>query len=186
MSMKILSGIQPSGQLHIGNYFGMMQTGPDCRIYMHTGYCLEYMHIIMKPDEKGSACDVRQRALQFDTPVCNIPHFPNYRLDTPYDYCNPDIVVLTGTNDITNITDRRAKLAISPNPSSGDFVITAPDKINKIVVTDINGRIMSTINNVSDGTFIFDGRSLPQGIYIVKAQGVNGNLKWVSKIVKIE
>ena len=23
--MKILSGIQPSGQLHIGNYFGMMQ-----------------------------------------------------------------------------------------------------------------------------------------------------------------
>lgn len=24
--MKILSGIQPSGQLHIGNYFGMMQT----------------------------------------------------------------------------------------------------------------------------------------------------------------
>ena len=22
--MKILSGIQPSGQLHIGNYFGMM------------------------------------------------------------------------------------------------------------------------------------------------------------------
>jgi len=26
MLMKILSGIQPSGQLHIGNYFGMMQT----------------------------------------------------------------------------------------------------------------------------------------------------------------
>ena len=24
--MKILSGIQPSGKLHIGNYFGMMQT----------------------------------------------------------------------------------------------------------------------------------------------------------------
>ncbi|MBU1139311.1 MAG: tryptophan--tRNA ligase, partial [Proteobacteria bacterium] len=24
--MKILSGIQPSGQLHIGNYFGMMKT----------------------------------------------------------------------------------------------------------------------------------------------------------------
>ncbi|MCI5121835.1 MAG: tryptophan--tRNA ligase, partial [Candidatus Electrothrix sp. AUS4] len=23
---RILSGIQPSGQLHIGNYFGMMQT----------------------------------------------------------------------------------------------------------------------------------------------------------------
>ena len=24
--MKILSGIQPSGQLHIGNYFGMMRS----------------------------------------------------------------------------------------------------------------------------------------------------------------
>ncbi len=167
-------------------YFGAMQTGPDCRIYMVTGYCLEYMHIIMKPDEKGTACDIRQHALKFDTPVCNIPHFPNYRLDTPYDYCNPDIVVLTGTNDIKNISDSRAKLDITPNPSSGDFIITAPDKIDRIVVTDINGRIMSTINNVSDGTFIFDGRSLPQGIYIVKAQGVNGNLKWVSKIVKIE
>ena len=167
-------------------YFGAMQTGPDCRIYMVTGYCLEYMHIIMKPDEKGTACDVRQHALKFDTPVCNIPHFPNYRLDTPYDYCNPDIVVLTGTNDITNISDRRTKLTISPNPSSGDFVVTAPDKIDKIVVTDINGRIMSTINNVSDITYIIDGQSLSPGIYIIKVQGSNDQVEWVSKIIKIE
>ena len=167
-------------------YFGAMQTGPDCRIYMLTSYCLEYMHIIMKPDEKGTACEVKQRALQFDTPVCNIPHFPNYRLDTPYDYCNPDIVVLTGTNDLTNISDRRAKLAISPNPSSGDFIITAPDKIDKIVVSDINGRIVNTINNVSDITYTLDGQTLIPGIYIIKVQGVNDQVEWVSKLIKIE
>lgn len=167
-------------------YFGAMQTGPDCRIYMVTSYCLEYMHIIMKPDEKGTACDVRQHALKFDTPVCNIPHFPNYRLDTPYDYCNPDIVVLTGTNDVTNGSDRMTKMTISPNPSSGDFVIIAPDKIDKIMITDINGRIMSTIPNINDITYTLDGQSLIPGIYIIKVQGRNDNVEWVSKIVKVE
>lgn len=166
-------------------YFGAMQTGPDCRIYMLTSYCLEYMHIIMKPDEKGTACEVRQHVLKFDTPVCNIPHFPNYRLDTPYDYCNPDIVVLTGTNDITNGIDRKAKMTISPNPSSEDFVITAPDKIDKIIVTDINGRIISTINDVSDITYTLDGQSLSPGIYIIKVHGVNDQVGMMSKIVKI-
>ncbi|HLO53519.1 MAG TPA: T9SS type A sorting domain-containing protein [Saprospiraceae bacterium] len=167
-------------------YFGMMQTGPDCRIYMHTGYCLEYMHIIMKPDEKGIACDVRQRALKFDTPVCNIPHFPNYRLDTPYDYCNPDVVVLTGTNDIITSSDRNAKMIITPNPSSGNFLITAPDKIDNILVTDINGRTVNTINNISDMTYSFDGQSLSPGIYIIKVTGLNDQVEWVSKIVKID
>ena len=166
-------------------YFGMMQTGPDCRIYMLTSYCLEYMHIIMKPDEKGTACDVRQHAIKFDTPVCNIPHFPNYRLDTPYDYCNPEIVVLTGTNDITTGIDSKAKMTISPNPSSGDFVITAPDKIDKIIITDINGRIISTINDVSDITYTLDGQFLNPGIYIIKVHGVNDQVGMMSKIVKI-
>ncbi len=36
--MKVLSGIQPSGQLHIGNYFGMMQkmlaNSDDCEMYI--------------------------------------------------------------------------------------------------------------------------------------------------------
>lgn len=167
-------------------YFGAMQTGPDCRIYMLTSYCLEYMHIIMKPDEKGTACDVRQHALKFDTPVCNIPHFPNYRLDTPYDYCNPEIIVLTGTNDITTSSDRKAKMIIAPNPSSGDFVITAPDKIDKIIVTDINGRIISTINGVSDITYTLDGQFLNPGIYIIKVHGVNDQVGMMSKIIKIE
>ncbi len=81
---------------------------------------------------------------------------------------------------------RNATMSISPNPSSGDFVITAPDKIDKIVVTDISGRIMSTINDVSDITYTIDGQSLSPGIYIVKVQGSNDQVEWVSKIIKIE
>ncbi len=65
-------------------------------------------------------------------------------------------------------------------------IITAPHKINKIVVTDINGRIMSTINNVSNITYTLDGQSLSAGIYVIKVQGVNDQVEWVSKIIKIE
>ena len=37
--------------------FGRMILAPDCRIYVQTTACTEYMHIIMQPDEKGKACD---------------------------------------------------------------------------------------------------------------------------------
>ena len=81
---------------------------------------------------------------------------------------------------------RVATMSISPNPSSGDFIITAPDKIDKIVVSDINGRIVNTINNVSDITYTLDGQTLIPGIYVIKVQGVNDQVEWVSKLIKIE
>lgn len=92
---------------------------------------------------------------------------------------------LCQTVEDRSVALREANMTISPNPSSGDFVITAPDKIDKIVVTDINGSIISTINNISEITYTLDAQSLKAGIYIIKVQGVNDQVEWVSKIVKI-
>lgn len=111
------------------NWFGAMQTGPDCRIYMVTGYCLPYMHIIMEPDKKGKDCDVRQHVLKFETPVCNIPYFPNFRLDTPYPYCNPEIVVVTGTSDFNTAPTLNNKTHIFPNPSDGIIYVNDPEQM---------------------------------------------------------
>ncbi|MBK9255956.1 MAG: T9SS type A sorting domain-containing protein [Saprospiraceae bacterium] len=167
------------------NWFGAMQTGPDCRIYMHTGYCLPYMHIIMEPDKKGKDCDVRQHVLKFETPVCNIPYFPNFRLDTPYPYCNPEIVVVTGTSDFNPIVTTEKQISIHPNPSSGIFTIYAPDPIQSVSVYDLHGRRwMQQSGDLSDVLEI-NGTSLFSGMYIIKV--VCGNNKiYTSRILKID
>ncbi|MBK9255530.1 MAG: T9SS type A sorting domain-containing protein [Saprospiraceae bacterium] len=162
-----------------------MQTGPDCRIYMHTGYCLPYMHIIMEPDKKGKDCDVRQHVLKFETPVCNIPYFPNFRPDTPYPYCNPEIVVVTGTSDFNPIVTTEKQISIHPNPSSGIFTIYAPDPIQSVSVYDLHGRRwMQQSGDLSDVLEI-NGTSLFSGMYIIKV--VCGNNKiYTSRILKID
>lgn len=104
-----------------------------------------------------------------------------HMISTEYDDSN-----LCQTVEDRSAALREVSMTISPNPSSGDFVITAPDKIDKIVVTDINGSIVSTINNISEITYTLDGQSLKAGIYIIKVQGVNDQVEWVSKIIKIE
>ncbi|MBK9743551.1 MAG: WD40 repeat domain-containing protein [Saprospiraceae bacterium] len=57
-------------------YFGYMQTGQDCRIYMTTGYCVPFIHVIMEPDLRQLRCP----PAELNVPTCNLPYFPNYRL----------------------------------------------------------------------------------------------------------
>jgi hypothetical protein len=60
---------------------GLMELGPDGRLYVHTlaggNKC---MHRIKNPEKKGLACEVQQHYLQFQYSYANLPHFPNFRL----------------------------------------------------------------------------------------------------------
>ncbi len=57
--------------------------------------------------------------------------------------------------------------------------------LNTIDTSSPNNRYIWT-ENVSDIIYTFDGQSLSPGIYVIKVQGVNDQMEWVSKIIKIE
>jgi hypothetical protein len=168
------------------NWFGAMQTGPDCRIYMHTGYCLPYMHIIMEPDKKGTDCDVRQHVLKFETPVCNIPYFPNFRLDTPYPYCNPEIVVVTGTKNVDVYPKEEVSVLIYPNPGTTWLRWMSPSSMTYPVrysLTNLQGIQTETGYIQSPDAAQLNTDHLPAGMYILTMTDKSGR-RYVGKWVK--
>ena len=146
-------------------YFGPMQIGMDCRIYLTPLYCVPYMHVIMSPDEKGVACDVRQHFFTFEVPVCNIPYYPNYRLGTPYPYCNPDIVVVTSTQQ--TLSPPSAAAYLYPNPTY-DMVTISGQNIATVRVIDTQGRLQYMGDGGGQNTHRIDMGTWRAGVYFVQ------------------
>lgn len=161
--------------------FSLMQTGPDCKIYVLNPSCLPFVHVIMKPDVKGQGCQVKQRAIKLPTGICSFPHFPNFRLGTSEPCCDPDKVVITSTQ---TTTDEDTNLKIFPNPSSGDFTITSDDVMSSVVVYDIHGQ---KIVRQSTDSFQTNISLLHQnsGVYFVHVRYKNNQQHKVRKIVLI-
>src|SRR5260370_8444980 len=64
--MRILSGIQPSGVLHIGNYFGMMRPAIELQKEGETFYFIADYHALTSVrDPKALRENSRQVALAF-------------------------------------------------------------------------------------------------------------------------
>jgi tryptophanyl-tRNA synthetase len=64
--MRILSGIQPSGVLHIGNYFGMMRPGIDLQVEEEAFYFIADYHALTSlRDPKALRENSRRVALDF-------------------------------------------------------------------------------------------------------------------------
>lgn len=96
-------------------FFGHMQIGPDCKIYMVTTNSTDVMHVINKPDNPGVACDFVQKGLKLpaSSGVLSQPNYPNYRLDTPYPLCDSSIVyVPTG-----QVARPEGAVKVYPNPA---------------------------------------------------------------------
>ena len=53
--MRILSGIQPSGALHIGNYFGMMKPAIDLQAQGECYYFIADYHSMTSLTDAGRA-----------------------------------------------------------------------------------------------------------------------------------
>ena len=148
-------------------YFGAMQVGPDCRIYMATGYCVPFMHVIMDPDKAGKACDVRQHFFRLKVPVCYVPHFPNYRLGTPYPYCDPDIKVVTSTAPYIPEAAMTASV-VYPNPANEKVTISSSRVIRGLEVADMTGRVVLRPDRWPDMIWEADVSALPEGVYLVR------------------
>jgi hypothetical protein len=161
--------------------FSMMQTGPDCRIYIASQNCLNFVHIIMNPDEKGVACNVVQRALELKSSNCSFPHFPNFRLGTSEPYCDPNKVVVTGTN---LPFEAEETLKIFPNPTSGDFTITSDNVMSSVDVYDIHSnKILHQITDTNKTSISLLQQN--SGIYFVHVRYKNNQQHTERKIVLI-
>ncbi len=148
-------------------YFGAMQVGPDCRIYMATGFCVPFMHVIMEPDKGGKSCDVRQHFFRLDVPICYVPHFPNYRLGTSYPYCDPEIKVVTSTQQYITETSK-ASSEVYPNPASEQVTIRSNRLIRGVEVADMTGRIVLRLERWPDMIWEADISELPEGVYLFR------------------
>ena len=165
-------------------YFGYMQTGQDCRIYMTTGYCVPFIHVIMEPDLKGKDCDVRQHFFELNVPTCNLPYFPNYRLGTGAPYCNRDIKVISPVQDIF-YNDDKESLTVYPNPSNDQITIYGAD-LHTIQVYSLDGRQLITSEAHGASEHIMNISTLQDGLYFIRSTNGKGILSKPIKFIKIK
>jgi hypothetical protein len=138
--------------------FYLMQLGPDGKIYICTSGATSYMHYIDSPDEKGLACNVKQRGIKLPTPnAWSIPNHPNYRLGalkgSPCDTLNKSV----GVKEI------KEGIKIYPNPAADILNIQLPDNQQyTIIFYDISGRKLKEENITAQAEI--DTSTFPEGM----------------------
>jgi hypothetical protein len=81
-------------------------------------------------------------------------------------------------------TEEDNKVLLFPNPFTSDInlTISKPDEINKVVIFDLMGKQIETIEKSAISNSLFIGSSLKSGIYIVQVNGTNRSESY--KVVK--
>ena len=77
------------------------------------------------------------------------------------------------------IDNQNVEISIYPNPSAGQFYVETPNVINKIVVYDLTGRILSKYNPFRTKESVSIQQS--PGVYLVKMTG--DNFEKVNKVI---
>jgi beta-glucanase (GH16 family) len=77
------------------------------------------------------------------------------------------------------IDNQNVEISIYPNPSTGQFYVETPNVINKIVVYDLTGRILSKYNPFRTKESVSIQQS--PGVYLVKVTG--DNFEKVNKVI---
>lgn len=121
--------------------FYTMQLGPDCRIYMATYPTSRYLHVIKKPDLKGTACEFLQHHVQL--PWYNdyyMPYYPNFRLG--YEPVCDSTIEFVG-NQI--IQKEIFYLKLSPNPVGDQLLLELElQELQNLTfeIRDLNGQLV--------------------------------------------
>jgi len=87
--MRILSGIQPSGTLHLGNYFGMMKPAIELQEKGEAFYFIADLHALTTVHD-GSALRANVRELAIDFLACGL---------------NPEKAVFFRQSDVPAVTE---------------------------------------------------------------------------------
>jgi hypothetical protein len=153
------------------NFF-LMQIAPDCRIYMSTGNGSDWLHVINSPNLRGKDCDFRQHEIKIAKyNYHTIPNFPNFRLDTPYPFCDSSIVLSGGPGIFQPVE----AVKVYPNPAVEEVyleIALPPAKGGEWVLYDALGRA-ALREKVLPGqqAYTFSLAGLPAGLYFWTISG---------------
>ncbi len=121
-------------------HFGIMQRGPDCRIYISSISSTRSIHVINNPDEPFPFCNFVQNDLKLvaSTGTISMPSFPNYRLDSA-PVCDPGIVV--SSKEIEDLP--KIDIKVYPNPATDLFYVESSYQYQDVMVEilDMSGKI---------------------------------------------
>ena len=164
--------------------FYTMQLGPDCRIYMATNPNSRYLHVIKKPDLKGTACEFVQRAVRL--PWYNdyyMPYYPNFRLGYA-PVCDSTI----GFVGDRIVQKDMFSLKLSPNPVAEQLILELELQNTQELtfeIKDLNGQLVFRKQLDQNQThYILNVKEFLPGMYIYNLSSKKG-LLMAGKLVKM-
>jgi hypothetical protein len=162
--------------------FRRMQLTPDCRIFVNGPGGHRFWHIIEHPNEKGTACLVRQHALALPTYTFNtMPYFPNFNLGPLGNEGYPcDSTRVSANSEVFPIRENEAWLY--PNPAT-DFVQIKTNLVETVHVRvfDMQGRLQQEKIDLEINSSL-DISNLMPGLYFVMIFDENGK-SWTEKLI---
>lgn len=161
--VQVWDGFRRNGDGHETNFL-FAQLGPDGKIYITN--LTNYIHVINKPNLKGTACDFRQRGIEAPTVVGGaMPYFPNYRLGA-----------------LPDITPEKGDFIVTPNPSMNQLQIHTDLDYISVKLFDITGREFFV---PFDGAGWVDLSNVPAGVYILALYSEWGERLAARRVVKM-
>jgi hypothetical protein len=162
--------------------FYLMQLGPDGKIYISSSGATSWMHYIDKPNEKGLACDVRQRGIKLPTyNAWTMPNHPNYRLGalkgSPCDTLHSIAVKEKGAS---------LQATLFPNPASEQVTIKWQNdegEAYEVIIIDAVGRLVQR-QELHASSLTLDTSSWANGLYYVQIVEEKGRRKAFLKMAK--
>jgi len=89
---------------------------------------------------------------------------------------NPDLEMTIGDTGVVSVPELEVdnvQLKIFPNPASSQFTVTAHTRINQVLVSDITGRTIKSVN-ADDLQLDFDTSGMNNGIYVISVYTEEG------------
>jgi hypothetical protein len=79
--------------------------------------------------------------------------------------------------DCSNINElSKVVMDLYPNPSNGEFVVTASENMISINITDVQGKVVYTVNDINVNKLNVDQAGLEKGMYMVNIETANGTI----------
>ncbi len=157
---------------------GMIFQGPDCRLYVSPGSTTYYLHVIMKPDRKGAACEFIERGIELPTIIGgDLPNIAQYRYLTGCDSSKEIPFVKTS---VINPSNKESDLTLYPNPAHDLLSIKSDKPVKSYTIYSIYGQLLQSdmMNNKE-----IDILGLSSGTYFLSIEYVDGG-RAVEKFVK--
>ena len=170
--------------------FFTAQLAPDCKIYINTFANVKTLHVIHNPNERGSACEVEQHAI--DLPYWHskaLPYFPNYRLgplvegEPAEPPCEGEFVVA----DEEVLLPEGKAFAVFPNPASDVFTVALDGPLSEEAVFSLYNmagvQVQSARLELGRQAVQVEVGGLPPGLYIGVLRTGSGRLLGRKKVV---